>query len=89
MCNDRWAFQSSHHRPGTAVGGQAKSPTVQTDFKLDRPDENIKLPEAAVKPTREKYTSRYGGSGRGWEGDQRSREEYSTVLSDWMSGQRC
>lgn len=56
---------SSEVGPQTsAVGGQAKSPTVQTDFKLDRPDEDITLPEAAVKPKREKYTSRYRGSGR-------------------------
>lgn len=67
MCNDRWAVQGSDHRPGMAVGFQAKSPTVQTDFKLDRPDENITPSEAAVRPTRDKYTSRYRGSGRGWE----------------------
>lgn len=43
----------------TAVGGQARSPTVQTDFKLHRPDEIFTLPEAAVKPMRENHTSRY------------------------------
>lgn len=58
---------------------------------MNRPDENITLPEAAVKPTREihgqisGFRQRLGGQRRT---SEVSREEHSTVLRDWTSEQR-